>query len=293
MLRKTRQIFIYKIKDFILYHSDEILVGAFVSVVSVAFYGNYMMIIYKLKYFINILGDGLNAGVGNLIAEGNEKNIMKVFWEMTAVRFFILGVTIFPLIMFIQPMIGSWLGKEYLLDSFTVYLIVLNFFIYLQNGTVYIFIGAAGLFSDVWAAWCELFVNIAVTLALAPFYGIVGILLGKITSVLFINFFWKPYFLFSQGFHKSVWVFWRGMIPYYLLFAMFSILSVLIKNTIVDTYVHSLLSLLLWGFIITTTLLASFFLLMFVFTPGMKYFIARKPAVYRIMNKLPCPINNE
>ena len=292
VLKKTRQIFIYKIKDFILYRSDEILVGAFVSVVSVAFYGNYMMIVYKLKYFINILGDGLNAGVGNLLAEGNEKNIMKVFWEMTAVRFFILGIAIFPLIMFIQPVIGIWLGNEYKLGSLIVYLIVFNFFIYLQNGTVYIFIGAAGLFSDVWAAWCELFINIAVTVALAPYYGIVGILLGKITSVFFINIFWKPYFLFSQGFHKSVWVFWRGMTPYYLLFALFSILSVLIKNAIVDIYVNSLLSLLLWGFAIITVVLASFFLLLFIFTPGMKYFIARKPAVYKIMRKLTWTTNN-
>ena len=220
VLKKTRQIFVQRIKDFILYRSDEILVGIFVSVVSIACYGNYMMIIYKLKYFINILGDGLNAGVGNLLAEGNEKNIMKVFWEMTAVRFFILGIVIFPIIMFIQPTIECWLGKEYLLDSLIVYLIIFNFFIYLQNGTVYIFIGAAGLYADVWASWFELIVNLTVTIALAPSYGIAGILIGKISSIFFINIFWKPYYLFSKGFHKSVWVFWKGMIPYYSLFCL-------------------------------------------------------------------------
>ena len=95
ILKKTRQIVIFKIKNFILYKSDEILVGAFVSVVKVAFYGNYTMIINKFLYLVNILSDGLSAGVGNLIAEGNEKNIMKVYWEMTAARFFILGIIIF------------------------------------------------------------------------------------------------------------------------------------------------------------------------------------------------------
>ena len=285
VLRKTRQIFIGKIKNFILYHSDEILVGMFVSVISVAYYGNYMMIIYKLKYFINILGDGLNAGVGNLLAEGNEKNIMKVFWEMTAVRFFILGIVIFPLIMFIQPVIECWLGKEYILDSLIVYLIIFNFFIYLQNGAVYIFIGAAGLYSDVWTAWCELIINLSVTLLLAPFYGIIGILIGKIASVFFINILWKPYFLFAQGFHKSVWVFWKGMIPYYSLFAIFTALSIILKQTIVDIYIHSILSLITWGATITVTLLLCFFLLLFSFTQGMKYFIARKPVLYNILNK--------
>lgn len=283
ILQKTRQIFIAKMKDFILYRSDEILVGAFVSVIHVAYFGNYMMIIYKLKFFINILGNGLNAGVGNLLAEGNDKQTMKIFWEMTAVRFLLLGIIIFPLIMYIQSFIGCWLGKEYQLEEIIVYLIIFNFFIYLQNGTVYIFIGAAGLFSDVWAAWSELIVNLVVTLLLAPFYGIIGILLGKILSVFFINFFWKPYYLFTHGFHKSVWIFWKGMIPYYVLFTLFASLSILLKETIVDTQVHSIISLTAWGIIFTIPLLTCYFFLLFYFTKGMKYFIARKPSIYKKM----------
>ena len=74
ILKKTKQIFVQRIKDFILYRSDEILVGMFVSIVKVAFYGNYTMIINKFLYLVNILSDGLSAGVGNLVAEGNENN---------------------------------------------------------------------------------------------------------------------------------------------------------------------------------------------------------------------------
>ena len=66
VLKKTRQIFIQKIKDFILYRSDEIMVGMFVSVVNVAFYGNYTMIINKLNFLVNILSDGLSAGIRKL-----------------------------------------------------------------------------------------------------------------------------------------------------------------------------------------------------------------------------------
>lgn len=107
VLKKTRQIFVQRIKDFILYRSDEIMVGMFVSVVKVAFYGNYTMIINKLNFLVNILSQGLGAGVGNLLAEGNENNIMKIFWELTAVRFMILGIIIFSLLLFFQPFIGS------------------------------------------------------------------------------------------------------------------------------------------------------------------------------------------
>lgn len=286
VLKKTRQIFIQKIKNFILYKSDEILVGAFVSVIKVAFYGNYTMVLNKFLYLVNILSDGLSAGVGNLLAEGNEKNIMKVYWEMTAARFFILGVIIFSLLLFLQPFIGFWLGKEYELDEVIVYLLILNLFLRLQPAAVYIFIGASGLYSDIWAAWTELILNLFVTLLLAPSYGIVGILLGKIISFSFISVFWKPYYLFTQGFHKSVWEYWQGMTPYYFLFVFFTILSLLLKSTIIDRHVQSLVLLIIYGVITFIPLLIVYFLTLFQFTKGMKYFVARKPKIYNIVKRI-------
>lgn len=284
VLKKTRQIFVQKIKDFILYRSDEILVGAFVSVVKVAFYGNYTMIINKINFMVNILSEGLSAGVGNLLAEGNEQNIMKVYWEMTAARFLILGIIIFSLLMFFQPFIGCWLGEQYQLSNLIVYLLIFNLFMRYQSASVYIYLGSAGLFSDVWAAWTELILNLTVTLLLAPSYGIVGILLGKIFSFGIISAFWKPYYLFSQAFHKSVWEYWRGMMPYYLIFALFTLLTIWLKHAIIDQHSGSFLSLAFYGVAVSIPLFVIFFITMFQFTRGMKYFVARKPTIYNIIN---------
>ena len=286
VLRKTRQIFTQKIKDFILYRSDELLVGSFVSVVQVAFYGNYMIIINKLNFLVNILSDGLSAGVGNLLAEGNEKNIMKVYWELTATRFLILGIIIFSLLLFFQPFIGCWLGKQYQLSDLIVYLLVFNLFMRYQTAAVYIYLGSAGQFSDVWAAWAELIVNLSITLILAPTYGIVGILLGKIISFGIISSFWKPYYLFSQTFHKSVWDYWRGMCIYYIIFILCTLLSIWLKQTIIDSHSASFLSLAVYGAAVFIPIFAVFFILLFIFTPGMKYFVARKPAIYKILSHL-------
>ena len=286
VLKKTRQIFVQKIKDFILYRSDEIMVGMFVSIVKVAFYGNYTMIINKINFMVNILSEGLSAGVGNLLAEGNEQNIMKVYWEMTAARFLILGIIIFSLLMFFQPFIGCWLGNQYQLSDIIVYLLILNLFMRYQSASVYIYLGSAGLFSDVWAAWTELIVNLSITILLAPTYGIAGILLGKILSFGIISAFWKPYYLFSQAFHKSVWEYWRGMTPYYIIFAFYTILTIWLKHVVIDQHSDSFLSLAIYGSIVTLPLFATFFIMMFQFTRGMKYFVARKPAVYKILNQI-------
>ena len=281
VLQKTRQIFVQRIKDFILYRSDEILVGTFVSVVQVAFYGNYTIIVSKLNFLVNILSDGMNAGIGNLVAEGNDQNTMKVFWELTAIRFLIVGIVVFGLLLFIQPFISCWFGAQYRLSDLIVYLLVFNIFIMLSRGVVEMYISAHGLFSDVWAAWTELAVNLTVTLSLAPFLGIVGILLGKIISVFFIAIFWKPYFLFSRGLHKSVTTYWRGMLPYYLIFTVFIGITLIIRYTIMEPEATNLLRLAGYGLLTYIPILVIYFLALFYLSNGMKYFVARKPALYQ------------
>ena len=140
--------------------------------------------------------------------------------------------------------------------------------------------------NNVWTSWAELIINIAVTLALAPFFGIAGILLGKIVSVFYFNVFWKPYYLFSEGFHKSVWEFWKPMTTYYGIFGVFAVFSLFIKHVFIDYYVNSWATLLGYGTLIFPTLMAFYFLVMFVCTRGMKYFVARKPAIYHILCKM-------
>ena len=285
ILKKTRQVFIQKIKDFILYKSDEILVGAFVSIIQVAYYGNYTIITSKFNILVNIFSDGMNAGVGNLIAEGNHQNIMKVFWELTAIRFLIVGIVLFALILFTQSFIGCWFGRQYVLGDIILYLLAFNIFIMLSRGVVEMYISASGLFSDVWAAWTELFLNIGITLSLAPFFGIVGILLGKIVSVFFIAFFWKPYFLFSKGLKLPVSVYWHGMFPYYMVFAIFTLIILFLKSSFIDTHIDSLLSLIGIGSIIYIPLVIFYFLTLLIVTKGMKYFIARKPKLYHLSQR--------
>lgn len=286
VLKKTRQIFVQRINDFVLNRCDAIFIGWFVSVTQVAFYSNYMMLVYKLIFLVNILSDGLRAGVGNLIAENNERNTMKVFWELATVRFFIMGGVIFSLIIGIQSFITCWLGADYQLNMLIVYLIILHLFFYLQDAAVLIFINGAGLYQDVWATWTAFFITLSVTLILGPILGIAGILIGKISSLLVINVFWKPYFLFSQGFHKSVRIFWHGMAPLYIIFAVFTCLSIVAKQVIIDVYADSFLTLIIYGALCFIPLMVVYFLTLFICTRGMKYFVARKPTIYQLIVKL-------
>lgn len=211
----TKQVFVHKIKDFILGQSDEILVFAFVSLKMVAYYGNYTLVISRVSNAFNSALNSFSAGVGNLVAEGNIERSISVFWELVSVRFIIAGFLIFSVYNLIEPFITLWLGAQYVLSKSILILLMANVLIMQTRGAVDMFNAAYGHYADTWSAWTEGILNISITIATAPFLGVVGILLGKIVSLFLIVVLWKPYYLFKDGFHKSIKFYWKNILKYY------------------------------------------------------------------------------
>lgn len=220
ILTRTRQIFIHKIKDFMLGKSDELFIFAFVSLTMVSFYGNYMLIIRKATQLFNTVLESANAGIGNLVAEGDRKKMLGVFWELTALRHFVAGMLCFSIYHFLEPFIVLWLGSDYVLDHGILVLLVVLVYIGNSRGVVDAFNHAHGLYADVWAAWVELIVNVGITIVCGLHWGIAGILLGKIVSLMLIVALWKPYYLFHSGFRLSVSQYWSGTLRCYAIFAL-------------------------------------------------------------------------
>lgn len=237
VLTKTKQVFIHKIKDFVLVKSDELFIFLFVSLKMVAYYGNYMIIISKLISLFSAVTGSVGASVGNLVAEGNKQNMMKIFWELTTIQHTIAAILSFALYNFIEPFIAHWLGPEYIMDQRILILLIL--FIYITNSrkSVDNFNYAHGLYADVWSAWAELIINVSITIVGGLKWGIIGILLGKIVSLFAIVVLWKPYYLFTAGLKESVWIYWKGVLRNYAI-SGFAILSATccIQNIPINPY---------------------------------------------------------
>lgn len=214
----TKQIFVHKIKDFLLFQSDQILVFAFVSLKMVAYYGNYTLITSKLTQLFSTFLNSFWASVGNLVAEGDKEKIVRVFWEIHSIHYLIGGFVVFSSYHLIEPFITLWLGKEYILGQTILVLLMINTFILLTRGAVDMFNGGHGQFADTWSAWAEGITNIGVTLICAPMWGIAGILTGKIISLIFFVVLWKPYYLFHSALHIPIWNYWGETLKYLVIF---------------------------------------------------------------------------
>ncbi len=218
LIKYTKQIFVHKIGATALFNLSPVFVYAYTSLTIVAYYTNYTLIVSKVQLLVSQLLGSADAGIGQLVAEGDENRIQKVFREIFALRYWVGGTLVGALWFGLNPFIQLWLGAEYLLPPGTVALILLNLYIMFTR-VADSFNMAYGLFYDTWAPITEAGLNAGFSVLLGHFWGLNGVLLGTTLSMLAIVVIWKPYFLFSKGFRLSVWRYWRQVGVHVLILA--------------------------------------------------------------------------
>lgn len=204
VLKKTGQAFFHRIGFVILNQSSPLIIYAFTSLTTVALYGNYILIINKIGSLISSIFSSTGAAIGNLVAGKNKSQIIKVFWELYDSRMCISAIALLCLYHLTNPFITIWIGKEYCLsNTFLILYIALNS-ISMTRVTVDDYLGAHGLYKDIWAPLAEAGLNIGLSIILGFYWDLNGIIIGILISQIIIISLWKPYFLFKDGLHLKV-----------------------------------------------------------------------------------------
>lgn len=204
ILKKTKQVFFHQIGSFVLFQTSPLVIYAYASLTLVTIYGNYMLIVSAVTSLSKALVNGINAGIGNLVAEGNQAKIKSVFWELTTLRMWLASVACFGIYILGHPFITLWVGEEYLMPQSAFLMLLAITFIQISR-TNEMFLNAYGLFQDIWAPVAEATLNLGFSILLGYYYGLTGILAGVLISLLVVIEIWKPLFLFQKGFKESLW----------------------------------------------------------------------------------------
>ncbi|WP_179006923.1 sugar transporter [Winogradskyella forsetii] len=210
IIKKVKQISLHKLGTFVTGGTDQILIFVFISIETVAFFGNYELVFSRLLQLVNTAFAGTAAGIGNLVAENDKKNINKVFWEMMALRFYIGGLAIIVLYFVTEPFILVWLSdKTYILSKYVLILFLLNMFIMQIRVPVDHFKDAYGLYQDIWAPVAQSIINLGMSIILLHYFDLAGILMGTTIAFSIVILLWRPYFLYKHGFKENLWHYWK------------------------------------------------------------------------------------
>ena len=241
----------------------------------VTYYGNYMIVVMGLLLLLDAVFNGLQAGVGNLVAEGDGPRIMNVFSELMSLRFFVSSFSTAAVVLLLPPFIALWLGRQFLLPSVTLALIAAVFAINSYRQVIDVFKIACGLFADVWAAVAEALLNIGLSVAGGLILGLPGILAGVLVSLVAIVMVWKPHYVFRSGLHEPVRIYWKlfGLHLLALLPAV-GVLLLAVRFVSLDPYA-GFGALLLYGAAVLLPFAVMLILALYVLVPGPKLFVSR------------------
>lgn len=275
VMKYTKQLFIHKIGSLFQVQATPVLIYSFVSLQTVAFYGNYTLITQKIQSLLDSFLGSTYAGVGNLIAEGNKDKIIKVYWELSFIRVLLSGTIVFALYKLLPAFVALWLGDEFILSNGVLYLILLYYFMSVNRGVTDQFINGYALFYDTWAPLAESVIYIVVAIICGSIWGLEGVLMGNIASTLVIIYCWKSYFLFAKGFHTSVWKYWKEWIKNIVLFVVSFIICELIIEQLGINPGAGWIEWVIMGCICTIAFFVSYCLSLSLFTEGARNFIRR------------------
>lgn len=205
VITKVKQIFIHKISTFALTQTSPLIIYAYATLTMVTDYANYALITASLMSLFNAVFNGMNAGIGNLVAEGDKARITRVFRELFSSRFLIIATVAYCYYKLATPFVSIWLGAEYTLPWDVVLMVTLLFFIRGTREVVDSYINAYGLFFDIWAPAAEALLNVGCSILFGYFWGLTGILGGVLLSQVLIIFIWKPILLHRYGFKTPIW----------------------------------------------------------------------------------------
>lgn len=205
LFKNVKAMFLNKISSVILGSTDNIILSKFLGLAIVGIYSNYSMIITVIKTTFYTIFDGITPSVGNLCAaENNPIQKYKVFKVILLLNSWLTGFCSVCLFVLFNPFIDLWIGADYLLDIFSVAMIVVSFYIQTSMTAIGLFRSATGLFyNDRYYSIAQCIINIVVSVVCAKTLGVSGIFIGTSVAMLTTTFWKQATLVYKEVLNKN------------------------------------------------------------------------------------------
>lgn len=245
--KKISGLFVYRICSATRNSLDSIVISAFLGLNMVAIYNNYFLILNSLSTLLCVITNSIISGIGNsIVLDSVDKNYEDMN-KLNFVYMWIAGWWSCCLLCLYQPAMEIWMGKENLLP-FSCVILFSVYFYSLQIGNIRsVYSDAAGLWWETrYRAIGETFANIVLNIILGKLFGIFGIILATIVSILIINFGYGSVIVFRYYFkNKNVREYYKQQFKYGLVTIIVCIITYgicsLVKINLISEFIIKIL----------------------------------------------------
>lgn len=183
---------------------DSIVISSLIGLSATAIYNNYYYIISALISVMAIITNAITAGIGNSVALYNQKKNYSDFKKFNFLYLWIGNWFTCCLLCLYQPFMMLWVGEKYLLPNSTIILFTLYFFVLLMGDIKATYVVATGLWwENKFRAIIESVLNLVLNILLGKIWGINGILIATIVTIVCINYIGSCEILFKHYFSEE------------------------------------------------------------------------------------------
>jgi len=264
-LKMTKDVIIHKISGLIFKKTDIIVLSIFQGLIVGSIYSVYSFVVAYLEEFINYLFKSSKDSFGNLFVEqGKYKEKEKIFMQMLSVGIYFALVISITFINSIQKFVYLWINSDYILPFLAIILFGLNIFHSILIKPLHVVRNANGLYKETKGyTIVQAATNLILSLILAPFFGITGVVFATVFSQVIIANPFEVNIVYKNIFNKKVSTYYKiyfitivsGVLLYFLnnifinflnLYTNISLLAWILQTGIIFTLNLCLVGVALW-----------------------------------------------
>ncbi|MBQ6464335.1 MAG: polysaccharide biosynthesis protein [Pseudobutyrivibrio sp.] len=202
--KRIRDLFTSKIGSVILTSADSIVISAFLGLRMLTIYQNYYYPISAVMGIVAIVFASCTAGIGNsIITESQDKN-MNDLRKFTFIISWLAGFCTTCFLSLLQPFMELWVGKKLVVGYPLVICMAVYFYIYEINALLNLYKDAAGIWhEDRFRPLVTSIVNLFLNIVMVQFWGLYGVILSTVVSMMLVGMPWLFHNLFTVMFNKK------------------------------------------------------------------------------------------
>lgn len=204
-LKGTGDLIPAKIAGVLNSNTDIILISKFISPLMVNIYSSYNFIIKFLVDTIYIISAAIVPSFANFINLEDTERSYGIFKELNIFFLFVASFIGIMTYVFFNDLITLWIGKSYLLPSFTVLLLIIWAFEKISQKSLDIVIDSKGYFKETKTViFIEAILNFVISIIFVKRFGVTGVIWGSVIAYSISTFIYKPFFIYKEVFKKNM-----------------------------------------------------------------------------------------
>lgn len=233
LIRNIKALFLHKIGGIFVFSTDNIVISSFISLGIVAIYNNYILITSAFTGLIGQAMNGITASIGNLLASEDQEHSYEIHKKLFFASFWVVSFIVISLFNTISQFISLWVGEEYVLDIFTISIILFNLYFQMMRDQIDKFKEAGGeYYKDRYAPIFEGGINLIASIILVKIIGLPGVFLGTLISNISVVFWVKPKIVYKYIFDKPLINYFKMYFKYLLISLIPLILTIILTKDI-------------------------------------------------------------